>query len=90
MNPGAALTPQQHQQHRRTTEHHMSPKRHEPSALLSLRTMVIIVISLIVGIAAGGLTYWYISPRHLAAAILAAVACFAGTVTFLNDIIAAD
>jgi len=68
----------------------MSPKRQDPSALLSLRTMVIITISLIVGIGAGGLTYWYISPRHLAAAILAAVASFAATVKFLNDIIATE
>jgi len=68
----------------------MSPQRQKPSALLSLRTMVIIAISLLVGIGAGGLTYWYISPRHTAAAILAAIASFAGSVKFLNDIVATE
>ena len=68
----------------------MSPQPQKPSALLSLRTMVIIAISLLVAIGAGGLTYWYISPYHTAAAILAAAASFAASVKFLNDIIATD
>ncbi len=64
----------------------MSRDRQKPSALLSLRTMVIIAISLIVGIGAGGLTYWYLTPGNPAAA----AAAFAGSVKFLNDIVATD
>jgi len=48
--------------------------------------MVIIAINLIVGIGAGGLTYWYLTPGNPAAA----AAAFAGSVKFLNDIVATD
>jgi hypothetical protein len=68
----------------------MSPRPHKPSALLSLRTVVIIAISLLAGAGAGGLTYWYVSPRDTGAAILAAAAACAASVKFLNDIVAAE
>lgn len=68
----------------------MSRDPQKPSALLSLRTMVIIAISLIVGIGTGGLTYWYLSPGNPAAAAVAAAAAFAGSVKFLNNIVATD
>jgi hypothetical protein len=64
---------------------HNTPK---PQALVSLRTMVITAVSITVGIGAGGLTYWYASPGHHAAAVIAAIVAFAASVKFLNDIIA--
>ena len=68
----------------------MSRDRQKTSALLSLRTMVIMAVSLIIGIGAGGLTFWYLSPGNPAAAAVAAVAAFTGSVKFLNDIVATD
>jgi hypothetical protein len=68
----------------------MSRDRQRPSALLSLRTMVIIAASLIVGIGAGSLTYWSLASGNPAAAAMAAAAAFAGSVKFLNDIVATD
>src|SRR5258707_13517345 len=85
-----ALKPRRHQQPRRPHGGHMPRDRQKPSALLSLRTMVIIAISLIVGIGAGGLTYWYLSPGNPPAAAVAAAAALAGSVKFRNDIGATD
>lgn len=72
----------------------MSRDRQRPSALLSLRTMVIIAASLIVGIGVGGLTYLSLASRNPdaapAAAAVAAGAAFAGSVKFLNDIVATN
>jgi membrane protein YdbS with pleckstrin-like domain len=72
----------------------MSRDRQNSSALVNLRTMVIIAVSLIIGIGAGSLAYWYLSPGNpagaAAGAAIAAVAAFAGSIKFLNDIVATD
>ena len=68
----------------------MSRDCQRPSALLSLRTMVIIAASLVVGIGTGGLTYWSLASGNPAAAAVAAGAAFAGSVKFLNDIVATN
>ena len=54
------------------------------------RAMVIIAISLLVSVGAGGLIYWHVSPCDTGAAIFAVVASFAASVRCLDDIIATE
>jgi hypothetical protein len=60
-----------------------SPKT---TALLSLRTTVILLGALLIGAAAGGLTY--LTCRHLAQAILAAGAGFGASALWLHKLVA--
>jgi hypothetical protein len=60
-----------------------SPK---DTALLSLRTTVILLGALLIGVAAGGLTH--LTYRHLAQAALAAGAGFSASALWLHKIIA--
>jgi hypothetical protein len=68
----------------------MPRDRQKSSVLLSLRTIVIIAVSIAVSIGTGGLTYWYLTPGNPGAAAVATVVAFAGSVKFLNEIVATD
>jgi hypothetical protein len=62
-----------------------SPKSNK-QPLLTLRTAVVLLCALIVGAAAGGLTY--LGTKELTSAVLAGGTAFAGAVIWLDKIIA--
>ncbi|MBB3753622.1 hypothetical protein FHT44_006144 [Mycolicibacterium sp. BK634] len=63
-----------------------SPKSNKSQALLTLRSAVVLLCALIIGIVAGVLTY--LSTRGVAGALLAAGTAFGGAVLWFNKIIA--
>lgn len=56
-------------------------------ALLDLRALVILTLGAGVGLGTATLTFWWIVPGSLAAAILAGVPAGAGTVKFLHEVV---
>ncbi|WP_251095990.1 hypothetical protein [Streptomyces sp. Caat 7-52] len=63
-----------------------TPAGGSPTALLGLRSAIILVLGVLVGTGAGVLTY--LAERNAAAAILAGGAAFGGAVLFFHTIIA--
>ncbi|WP_155766038.1 hypothetical protein [Mycobacterium colombiense] len=65
----------------------MSNPRPDKDPLLPLRSVVVLLFAMLIGSAAGGLTYLS-SGHNMAVAIIAAGTAFAGAVIWLDTVIA--